>query len=135
MTLASAGCSVPQVGIWRQRGVVAVVGSQTDAGERSRARRCVGAVLTANREMRWTSFAANTGAGQPCFTVGPEAEYLAQSEEPRACVLTGHAEYLEHEGVLQRHVLERLIATTHTTVPRTEFGLEQQQIVVGTGGA
>jgi len=50
MTLADAGCSVPQVGIWRQRGVVAVVGSQTDAGERSRARQCVGAVPTANCE-------------------------------------------------------------------------------------
>jgi len=57
MTLAGAGCSVPQVGIWRQRGVVVVVGSQTDAGGAGRAN----ALERPDREswkLRRTSFAA-----------------------------------------------------------------------------
>lgn len=40
-------------------------------------------------------------------------------------------EHLEQEAVLQRHILEGLVAAAHATVAGVQVGFQQQQVVVG----
>src|SRR5690606_421895 len=59
------------------------------------------------------------------------ATVLAAQVVPVVVSARRHAEHLEHEGVFQRRILERLVATAHATMAGAQFGFQQQQIVVG----